>query len=186
MRIIPEYIDLEINIIILKILLGTHLIIYQTPLLLLTFFTSYAVSLISLYITVKYLGNNISESEKLVLKGSIIISIVSILGVTINLYYNNPSQTLIVYSMFSLIYNFITKRGYRKYLSIFLKIFYKQDKKYTYIKNTNQQLSCSICMDSNNSIYFVRTSCGHDYHEDCIVRWTEIKSNCPICRKTIK
>jgi hypothetical protein len=187
MQIIPEYIDLEINIIILKILLGIHLNIYEISLLKFTFYISYALSLLSLYITVRYLGNNISESEKLVLRGSMIMSVVSIISFTISLYYNNPSQILIVYSIFSLIYNFITKKGYRKYLGIFLKMFNKQTKKkFIYIKDTKCDLSCSICMDSNDSRYFVRTSCGHDYHEDCISRWTEIKSNCPNCRKTIK
>lgn len=46
---------------------------------------------------------------------------------------------------------------------------------------------CSICFckkDKEEEI--VELECGHQYHKECIIEWLHYKSNCPVCRKTIK
>ncbi len=179
MRILPEYIDLEINILIIKILLMIH---QEQSMSKLFLATSLLLSLVSIHLTIKYIDNRVSESEKLVLRGNIIISFLTILYNTINIYLNNPRQILIACSIFSFIYNYVTSRGYKRYLSPFLK---KKTDKYTYIKNTKGDLSCSICLDTATDIKFVQTSCGHHYHKDCISKWIELKDNCPNCRMII-
>ena len=44
--------------------------------------------------------------------------------------------------------------------------------------------SCSICLEkiNNNDIKNATLECGHIFHSDCILKWIENKSNCPICR----
>jgi hypothetical protein len=179
MRILSEYIDLEINILIIKILL---MIYQEQPMSNLFLGISILLSLLSIHLVIKYIDNRVSESEKLVLRGNMIISFVTIVYNIINIYLNNPRQILIACSIFSFIYNYITSRGYKNYLSPFLK---KKKNKYTYIKNTKGDLSCSICLDTDTDIKFVQTSCGHHYHKDCISKWVELKDNCPNCRMAI-
>ena len=58
--------------------------------------------------------------------------------------------------------------------------------KFVKLKNSNGTLNCSICMDSNTNIHFIKTSCGHYYHEECINQWIIVKNNCPNCREVIK
>jgi hypothetical protein len=183
MRIIPEFIDSEINIFIIKILLLINLLNVMTPILdILTLGTS----LLSLYINIKNLGNDISSNQTFILRSSYIISIITILHYSIHLYLYNSGQFFFVFGLFSLIYNLIIEKGYRTYISKCLDILSLFNKKYTNVKNTNGDLNCSICMDSDTDINFVKTSCGHHYHEKCIEQWTKIQSNCPNCRKTIK
>lgn len=183
MRIIPEYIDTEINILIIKILLLTY-IAYQSPLIVALGFFSLLSSIVSLYINIKHNGNHISASERFVLKGSLIISTLSIVITIINIYLNNTTQLLIMFSTFSLIYNFITARGYQRYLSLFLKTS-KSNSRYTEVINSNGSLSCSICMDSNTDKNFVMTQCGHHFHKECVEPWINVKKNCPNCRHII-
>jgi len=179
MRILPGYIDLEINILIIKIIL----MIFQEQTMSKYFLgTSLLLSLVSIHLNIKYIDNRVSESEKLVLRGNMIISILTILYNTINIYLNNSSLILIAISIFSLIYNTTTSRGYKRYLSPFLK---KKTYKYISIKNTHCDLSCSICLDTNTDVKFVQTFCGHYYHKDCISKWLELKDNCPNCRMII-
>jgi len=183
MRIIPEFIDSEINIVIIKVLLLINLYYPINPTL--SMFTLVS-SFLSLYINIKNVGNNISSDETFVLRSSYIISIITILHYSIHLYLYNSSQFFFVFGLFSLIYNLITEKGYSAYISKYLNILSLFNKKYTNVKNTNGELNCSICMNSDTDIHFVRTSCGHHYHKKCIEQWTKIQSNCPNCRKTIK
>lgn len=45
--------------------------------------------------------------------------------------------------------------------------------------------TCSICFEP--MILFKRTSpCGHEFHNDCITKWIEKQSTCPLCRAEIK
>ena len=180
MRIIPEFIDSEINIVIIKVLLLINLYYPINPILsILTLVSSF----LSLYINMKNLGNDISSNQTFILRSSYIISIITILHYSIHLYLYNSGQFFFVFGIFSLIYNLITEKGYQTYISKYLSLF---NKKYTNVKNTNGDLNCSICMNSDTDINFVRTSCAHHYHKKCIDQWTKIQSNCPNCRKTIK
>ena len=66
----------------------------------------------------------------------------------------------------------------------------------THITQPTQE--CSICLSSeylsipeNHDQYYdlsqtqYITTCGHVYHNECIMRWTTTNNNCPICRTTI-
>ena len=185
MRIIPEYIDTEINILIVKILLLTN-IAYQNPYILALQIFSLLASITSLYINISYFGNHVSPSQKLTLRGSLIISTLSIAITSIDIYLNNSTHLLILFSTFSLIYNFITAKGYRRYLSPFLRTSHSAKSKYTQVINANGTLSCSICMDSNTDIKFIMTSCGHHFHKECVEPWINVNCSCPNCRKIIK
>jgi hypothetical protein len=43
--------------------------------------------------------------------------------------------------------------------------------------------SCAICLDKPENKQFVRTTCNHVYCKDCIDKWFEMNSKCPICKK---
>ena len=46
---------------------------------------------------------------------------------------------------------------------------------------------CSICMENiNNKKNLYRSICNHKFHKNCIIKWLEIKPNCPYCRKYFK
>ena len=190
MRIIPQYIDLEINILIIKILIFLNYMTYPSYYTILCGLCSFSASFVSLYITILNCENNVSYSEKIALRSSFIISFLSILIACVNVYLINFTQLLIIFSTFSLIYNFITGRGYRRYLSQFLNTSTTSRKlvknRYTEVKNSDGTLSCSICMDSNTDINFVMTSCGHNFHKECVEQWINVKNNCPNCRQIIK
>lgn len=45
---------------------------------------------------------------------------------------------------------------------------------------------CSICHSTfleNHKLSLL--TCGHSFHEECIVNWLSRKSNCPICREEV-
>lgn len=184
MRIIPEYIDTEINILIVKILLLTDIAFQNHNIAALQIFSLFA-SITSLYINISDFGNHISRTQKRILRSSLIISVLSIAITSINIYLSNSTHLLILFSTFSLIYNFITGKGYRRYLSPFLKTSNSVKRKYTKVINSNGTLSCSICMDSNTSIKFIMTSCKHHFHKECVEPWINVNSSCPNCRKII-
>lgn len=187
MRIIPEYIDKEINILIIKVLLIISLLNSLKQISLLAIIITFSSSILSLYINITNLGNHISLIHQYVLRCSFIISIITIAHYTIHIYLDNSSEFFYIFGIFSLIYNLITERGYQSYMSKFVNILELSDNsKYIKVKNNNGNLSCSICMDTDTDINFVKTSCGHYYHQKCIEQWITIQSNCPNCRKTIK
>jgi len=46
---------------------------------------------------------------------------------------------------------------------------------------------CPICMDDfqkpdDEFREDVKTNCGHYFHLDCILKWTEENNTCPLCR----
>ena len=47
----------------------------------------------------------------------------------------------------------------------------------------SNDLSCAICLDKPENKLFVRTTCNHVYCKDCIDKWFEMNSKCPICKK---
>ena len=47
-------------------------------------------------------------------------------------------------------------------------------------------MDCSICMENiENNVNNARTECGHDFHVQCLIKWTRTTPNCPICRKLL-
>lgn len=42
---------------------------------------------------------------------------------------------------------------------------------------------CSVCLSP--MVNPVRTSCGHDYHAECLAKWLDEHNNCPLCRTEI-
>lgn len=63
----------------------------------------------------------------------------------------------------------------------------EKDKAYTIVEDSDEnkynELSCAICLDKLDNIQFVRTTCNHVYCKDCIDKWFEMSSKCPICKK---
>ena len=44
--------------------------------------------------------------------------------------------------------------------------------------------SCAICLEITGDM-IIALSCGHHFHQQCIVDWYRIKNSCPICRSSI-
>jgi len=47
---------------------------------------------------------------------------------------------------------------------------------------------CAICyneIDIRNPAGYMLAPCDHLFHQDCLVRWMEVKMECPICRKDL-
>lgn len=45
-------------------------------------------------------------------------------------------------------------------------------------------IECVICLSNLHSEYKL-LSCGHSFHKDCINRWLDSNTSCPVCRKQI-
>lgn len=43
---------------------------------------------------------------------------------------------------------------------------------------------CSICLEKFDDNH-VTLPCKHHYHENCIMRWFDDKSDCPLCREKV-
>jgi len=43
--------------------------------------------------------------------------------------------------------------------------------------------TCPVCMESNNNVLLL--PCQHQFHADCILKWTERRFACPLCRTEI-
>lgn len=44
-------------------------------------------------------------------------------------------------------------------------------------------MPCSICLESKRWYQDIRTlKCGHKFHINCIVNWTNLQLSCPECR----
>ena len=43
---------------------------------------------------------------------------------------------------------------------------------------------CSICMEPLHT-NTVKTHCGHTYHVDCLKKWNEVNTTCPLCRQDL-
>lgn len=41
---------------------------------------------------------------------------------------------------------------------------------------------CAICLDGISTEEKTRLACSHGYHKECIYRWLDQNSTCPICR----
>jgi hypothetical protein len=57
------------------------------------------------------------------------------------------------------------------------KLFIRKNKK------ENNEITCSICLDSVSPYHMKLTSCGHPFHKSCLLRWG--KNSCPMCRNKI-
>ncbi len=53
------------------------------------------------------------------------------------------------------------------------------------LKNLQTE-ECSICMDLDNTNNWIILSCGHKFHNSCIVQWVNTQQTCPICRHNIE
>lgn len=43
--------------------------------------------------------------------------------------------------------------------------------------------TCPVCMEPNNNVLLL--PCQHQFHADCILKWTERRFACPLCRTEI-
>jgi hypothetical protein len=48
----------------------------------------------------------------------------------------------------------------------------------------SSNMECVICLSNLNSEYKL-LACCHSFHEECINRWLDSKTSCPLCRKQI-
>jgi len=45
---------------------------------------------------------------------------------------------------------------------------------------------CVICLEEYKfKDSMGKLKCGHDYHADCIKKWLQVKSVCPICKASV-
>jgi hypothetical protein len=50
-----------------------------------------------------------------------------------------------------------------------------------------EMYECSICLNKKlEGEHFVDAGCGHCYHEVCLMKWSQVNSNCPQCRTKFK
>lgn len=55
-----------------------------------------------------------------------------------------------------------------------------------FLRGITKPERCSICYDFIRSFQIIRTlNCQHYFHQKCIDKWLESKTNCPICRSGI-
>ena len=67
-------------------------------------------------------------------------------------------------------------------------IFKKSEKVYPMVFDKivlEEEEYCSICLEKFDDNH-VTLPCKHHYHENCIMKWLDGKSDCPLCRKNIK
>lgn len=58
--------------------------------------------------------------------------------------------------------------------------------KYNSMLNSEDKL-CSICMcDYDEGEELLMLDCSHRYHIECISKWLEKKTTCPICKRDIR
>ena len=57
---------------------------------------------------------------------------------------------------------------------------YLQSLKYPGLTDYISDEICTICYSSNGDAI---TKCGHIFHRECVEKWFEINSHCPVCRK---
>ncbi len=47
-------------------------------------------------------------------------------------------------------------------------------------------ISCSICLSNEINNRGILNCCDHEFCLDCIIEWTKVESNCPLCKSLIK
>eukprot|EP00768_Dysnectes_brevis_P006545 gnl/Dysnectes_brevis/5199_a7373_583.p1 GENE.gnl/Dysnectes_brevis/5199_a7373_583~~gnl/Dysnectes_brevis/5199_a7373_583.p1 ORF type:complete len:330 (-),score=106.26 gnl/Dysnectes_brevis/5199_a7373_583:63-1052(-) len=54
------------------------------------------------------------------------------------------------------------------------------------IDSLEEQVNCSVCLDSLNHSLWIRLPCSHCFHGSCLVTWhdTSPSQPCPLCRRT--
>jgi len=55
-------------------------------------------------------------------------------------------------------------------------------------KKEDDKKECTICFGElcNGEFIVCLPGCEHLYHWDCLGQWVKVKSNCPVCRKSIR
>lgn len=48
------------------------------------------------------------------------------------------------------------------------------------------KISCSICLSDELNNRGILNCCDHEFCFDCIIEWTKVESNCPLCKSLIK
>jgi len=41
---------------------------------------------------------------------------------------------------------------------------------------------CSVCFDVPEGEYIYKSSCGHVFHNSCMIQWLATNNTCPVCR----
>jgi hypothetical protein len=48
-----------------------------------------------------------------------------------------------------------------------------------------EALTCSICLDMDDTRTQTRLRCGHVFHSSCVASWLQVNASCPLCRCNI-
>lgn len=54
--------------------------------------------------------------------------------------------------------------------------------------NINEEVCCSICIEpfqDEGDTVVSTTVCKHSFHRDCILGWSQIRDDCPNCRRVM-
>lgn len=52
-----------------------------------------------------------------------------------------------------------------------------------YDVNTHRESKCSICLNAYfPSQHLYHLKCNHYFHEQCLLQWFVVTSQCPVCR----
>jgi hypothetical protein len=51
------------------------------------------------------------------------------------------------------------------------------------ILSDNDTPECVICLDTFTTIYTTLDCCSHQFHENCIKKWSEMTNLCPLCKR---
>ncbi|GAA5826713.1 hypothetical protein JCM11251_002865 [Rhodosporidiobolus azoricus] len=52
------------------------------------------------------------------------------------------------------------------------------------VKGVEKEARCPVCLcDYEDDDAVLQTTCGHGFHEDCLVSWLKEHASCPVCRR---
>ena len=54
---------------------------------------------------------------------------------------------------------------------------------YSYTRTEEEGGDCSICLENDG--LWIKTKCGHTFHQHCLKKATDIKKQCPMCRANV-
>lgn len=106
-------------------------------------------------------------------------------GGTIELRYGSNPALLLLHCISQLLFSL-----FNVWKSI-TEIYYWQEENVRYIAKRSLiytvelNKDCSICLEGMSGQNVKQLSCGHCYHEKCILSWLNYKLACPICRHEI-
>ena len=54
------------------------------------------------------------------------------------------------------------------------------------IKNFNEE-TCNVCLENYvEGQTSIKIECGHNFHDNCIIKWLKMRNTCPVCRHELE